>query len=86
MYVHVIAMLGRSLSFSACRVMMGQSSNPIDSSVLVSDDSFRASLAILYTGWPKKYSCLIKREMHNKRGFFENEICLDCKWANLKFL
>ena len=30
-------------------------------------------------GGPKKYSCSIKREMHNKRGFFKNEICLHCQ-------
>ena len=34
-------------------------------------------------GDSKKYSCLIKREMRNKRGFFKNEICLDSQWANL---
>ena len=39
-----------------------------------------------YTGWPKiTYSCSIKREMYNKRGFFKNEICLDCQCANLNF-
>ena len=31
-----------------------------------------------YGATPKKYSCLIKREMHKKRGFCKNEICLDC--------
>ena len=36
-------------------------------------------------GDPKKYSCLIKRKIHNKRGFYKNEICLDCRWADLNF-
>ena len=27
----------------------------------------------------RKYSCLIKHEMHNERGFFKNEKCLDCQ-------
>ena len=36
-------------------------------------------------GDPKKYSSLIKHEMHNKRGFFKNEICLDCQRADLNF-
>ena len=31
----------------------------------------------------EKYSCFIKREMHNKRGIFKNELCLDDQWANL---
>ena len=39
----------------------------------------------IYWVTQKKYSCLIKREMHNKRGFFKSEIWLDCQWANLNF-
>ena len=36
-------------------------------------------------GDPKKYSCLIKREVYNKGGFFKNEICFDYQRANLNF-
>ena len=35
-------------------------------------------------GDPKKYSCLIKHKMQNKRGIFKN-ICLHYQWANLDF-
>ena len=27
----------------------------------------------------KRYSCLIKHKLHNKRGIFKNEICFDCQ-------
>ena len=40
---------------------------------------------LLYRVTQKKYSCLTKREMHNKRRFFTNETCLDCQWADLNF-
>ena len=36
-------------------------------------------------GDSKKYSCLVKREMHNKRELFKNEIRLECRWANFNF-
>ena len=32
----------------------------------------------IYTGWPKKkYYCLIKRKMKNKRGIFKSQIVLN---------
>ena len=34
-------------------------------------------------GDPKKYSCLIKRKMHNQRGIFKIETFLNHQWANL---
>ena len=33
----------------------------------------------------KKYSCFIKRKMHNKRVIFKIETCLDYQCANLEF-
>ena len=36
-------------------------------------------------GDPKKYSCLIKRKMNNKRGIFKIKIGLNYEWANLNF-
>ena len=32
---------------------------------------------LLVPGDPKKYSCLIKHKMHNKRGIFKNKIVLN---------
>ena len=43
-------------------------------------ESFMALNFSAIPGDPKKNNfCLIKREIHNKRGFFKNETCLDCQ-------
>ena len=34
-------------------------------------------ILIKLSGDPKKYSCLTKRKMHNRREIFKTEICLD---------
>ena len=49
---------------------------------LVSDEIF---LNDKYRVTQKKYSCLIKRKMHNKRGIFKIKIVLNYQWTNLNF-
>ena len=36
-------------------------------------------------GDPKKYSCLIKRKMHNRRRIFKNQLFLDYQGADVDF-
>ena len=45
-------------------------------SVIIASDVSVISLRMCIPGDPKKYSCLMKRKMHNKRRMYKIEIFL----------
>ena len=40
---------------------------------------------LVYLNTQKRYFCLNKRKLHNKREIFKTEILLEYQWANLNF-
>ena len=59
--------------------------NKISSQVLNSLTDTEGVPQGIVPGDPKKYSCLIKRKMHNERGIFKIKIVLNYQCDNSNF-